>query len=286
MPKKTAQPAHEKVTAAHIRAGLKKYFPHPEHGIVFEVAQATGWNAHRHLDAIAMDTWPSRGMLISGIEIKVDLYDWRREKASPEKAEQIARFCDKFWVAAPPGLIPVDELPSAWGLLEGGQYGMRVKKQASKTKAVNVTREFMAAVMRASGRPQSADDSAIALAGLGDKLEGEYADKVAAAASRRSENNSQDADNWRTLMQALGITEDKYFHGYVTKWEAQGWIAAIKAVHASGATETYHGLLGLRENTAKFLEGLEAARDLLHVEVPPAQAGLLAHIGKKKKGKI
>jgi len=66
--------------AADIRAAMRRWFAPPESAIVYEVAQSTGARAHRHLDAVAMELWPSRGLAIHGIEIKVNLYDWRREK--------------------------------------------------------------------------------------------------------------------------------------------------------------------------------------------------------------
>lgn len=60
-----------------VRAALKRRYAQPECAVVFEVAQATGFSANRHLDAIAMELWPSRGLALHGIEIKVDLYDWQ-----------------------------------------------------------------------------------------------------------------------------------------------------------------------------------------------------------------
>ena len=44
-----------KMKAADVRAALKARFSPPEHGIVYEVAQSTGFNANRHIDAVAMD---------------------------------------------------------------------------------------------------------------------------------------------------------------------------------------------------------------------------------------
>src|ERR1700693_1206177 len=80
-------PTAKKVTPppADLRAALKRYFLHPDYGIVFEVAKSTGHAAHRHLDAVAMDLWPSRGLELHGIEIKVSKQDLKRELADPAK---------------------------------------------------------------------------------------------------------------------------------------------------------------------------------------------------------
>ena len=63
------------ITAGDIRASLRRHYAAPEAAICFEVAQGTGTHARRHLDAVAMELWPSRGLALIGIEIKVDYYD-------------------------------------------------------------------------------------------------------------------------------------------------------------------------------------------------------------------
>ena len=136
-----------KMTAPDVRAALKAYYCQPEYGIVFEVARSTGHAARRHLDALAMDLWPSRGLAIHGIEIKVSRSDFRNEIKQPEKAEEIAEFCDYFWIAAPAGIVPIEEMPKAWGLYEVSEAGrITIKKQPEKTEAKPVTRAFMAAI--------------------------------------------------------------------------------------------------------------------------------------------
>lgn len=194
------------VTAAHLRASIKRRYPHPEFGSVFEVAQATGFAAHRHLDAIVMDTWPSRGLSIIGIEVKCSLHDWRRERKNPEKAEQLARFCDYFYIAAPAGLIPVSELPSAWGLLELDPNTAELfqKVGASKTPAEGVTKEFLAAIMRAANRPIDPEGLDFLLAARLAQLNTNFQDRVAREAARNSERATEDAKSSRKLMEMLG----------------------------------------------------------------------------------
>lgn len=275
-------PEGKKITAAHIRSGLSKYFPHPQCGIVFEVAQSTGFSADRHLDAVAMDTWPSRGLIVHGIEIKVSRHDYARELADPEKAEQIARFCDKFWIATPPGLLQPAELPHAWGLMEGGKDGMRIKKQAAKTKAQPITREFLAAIFRAAGRGLQADEAAMALAEQQAKLDETFKDRVAAEAARLSDNNTSDAQHWRMLMEALGVSEPGARHS-VGQWDAKRYIATIKAVHAAGISESYAGLHGLKDAVDNFQTRLADAMRLLNAEVPDSARILAERI--KPRGK-
>ncbi len=276
------QPQGDKVTAAHIRAGLRKFFPHPDCGIVFEVAQATGWNANRHLDAVAMDTWPSRGLIISGVEIKVSRPDFKREIADPAKAEEIARFCDKFYIAAPPGLIRAEELPHAWGLLEGGQFGLRVKKAATKTRAAPISREWLAAIFRAAGRSIGADDVAVALGQEREKLQAEFTERVEREAKARTTNNSRAADNWMALMKALGDDEPTS-----ATWLHSGGAAliqVIKAVRAAGITEQYRGIAGLQHLVGEFYQALTKAGKAMGAPVPDEQVIALERFAPKKRG--
>lgn len=288
MPKKAdAGDKPERITASHIRAGLKKYFPHPEFGIVFEVAQATGFNAHRHLDAMAMDTWPSRGLTLYGIEIKVDLYDWRREKANPAKAEQLARFCDRFYIAAPAGLIPIAELPEAWGLLEyNAKTGMTRVREAAKTEAVAPTKQFLAAVFRASGRPIDKESIDYLVRAREAELEKSFNDRVNSEAERRSKNNSSDGENWRALITALGTDNDHRNFRHVFGHDARQWIAVIKAVHAAGVMEHWNGLSALQVSLQSMAEKVGKAVADMHLPVALDHADALARfLPKPAKGK-
>jgi len=100
---------------------LKKYrFVEESVALLPQVASSTGAGAGRTADAIAMQLWPSRGLTIEGIEIKVDRRDWLRELEDPAKADVISAYCDKWWVVAPVGVVDLkkDDFPKMWGLLE------------------------------------------------------------------------------------------------------------------------------------------------------------------------
>jgi hypothetical protein len=76
-------------------------------------------------DFLAINTWQSRGMELIGHEIKVSMSDWKAELDQPEKAERFARFCRRWYVAAPADLATriKDEVPPAWGLLSISDTG-------------------------------------------------------------------------------------------------------------------------------------------------------------------
>lgn len=231
-----------KVTAAEVRAGLLNYYSQPENAVVFEVAQSTGFAANRRLDAVAMELWPSRGLALHGIEIKVDLHDWRREKANPEKAEEIARFCDTFWIAAPEGLVPVEELPSAWGLLElkGGRLGQRWP--AKKTDAQPVDRAFLAALLRAAGRGIDPSSVEAVIDKRRRLLDAEFDMRVEVAAERKVGRRDKGAVSWQALLEAIGAD---HMSGLFMR--DQEVIEAVRLVLRAGVTQTWTGVKGIAD---------------------------------------
>lgn len=244
------------MNAGDVRAALKRHFAQPTYGIVFEVAQATGFRANRHLDAMAMGLWPSRGLDIHGIEVKVNYYDWKRERDTPEKAEELARFCDFFWIAAPKGIVPISELPLAWGLLEVDEDG-RIKeaKAAAKTSAQPVGREFLAAVFRASSREVDPDTLDALIRKRERELETKFEERVKAAASMRSDANSRAAEHWAKLVEAVGEKPDEWF------FSDHDLIDCIKAVHKAGVARSYAGLKSLRADLQKVLDQIAPVAD-------------------------
>src|SRR3546814_5487308 len=77
-------------------------------------------------------------MLIEGMEIKVGRCDWLREQRRPEKAEEIARYCDQWWLVTTEGVVAdASEIPTAWGwlLLERGGRLKRAKLPERLTPA-------------------------------------------------------------------------------------------------------------------------------------------------------
>lgn len=223
-------------TSADIRVALKKRFPHPEFGIVFEVAQGTGWKANRHLDAMAMGVWPSRGLVLHGIEIKVSRGDWRRELAVPEKAEQLARFCDFFWLAAPEDIIPVDQLPLNWGLLELKNGKLVQAKAAEKLAATPHTKDLLAAVFRAACRPAAQDEVEAAVNAARETVRAElqagYEKRVSDAVEMRARRDAAAAEKWRALMAALNDSDE---------WTRDASVIdAVRMVRAIGVGESHN----------------------------------------------
>lgn len=265
------------LTSADIRAALKRYFSAPEWAVVFEVARSTGATANRHLDAIAMGLWPSRGFVLHGIEIKVSLNDWRREKGQPEKAEEIARYCDQFSVAAPAGLIPIGELPLPWGLIEVAASGsVKVTKVAERKPADEIGRPFVAALLRASTRLLDPESTESILASHRKTLDEDFERRVKAAAEQRTGRMNDSAKSWEEVVAALGFDPGRF-------WENTDLIAAIKAVHSSGVARAWSGLMAIRSTLRKGLDALDPIAADLDLKDPDADSWPKA---RSKKGGV
>lgn len=84
-----------------IHTALRARFALPEYALMFEVRSGTGHSSQvRYADAMALGLWPSRGLELTGFEIKVSRSDWLRELKEPQKADRIGRFCDRWYVVA------------------------------------------------------------------------------------------------------------------------------------------------------------------------------------------
>jgi hypothetical protein len=130
------------------------------HALLEQVGNATGFSCNRHADAVVMELWPSDGLNLHGFEVKVSRGDWLRELKDPGKADAIARYCNCWWVVAPPNVVGPSELRPGWGLLEpwyarpvGAIPELRTRVSAVPvTPAPVLDRKFVAALLRRAAR--------------------------------------------------------------------------------------------------------------------------------------
>lgn len=141
------------MTEADVIAMLAARYSAPEYAFIPQVRNATGISSTvRTADGIAMGLWPSRGMEVHGFEVKVERADFLHEIKQPDKAEEIGRFCDKWWVAVADEKIVKDgELPGDWGLLAVRGKKLVCLREAVKRECQPLDRAFVAAVLRSVG---------------------------------------------------------------------------------------------------------------------------------------
>ena len=206
-----AKRAARGVTSDDCVAALRRAFPAPQFALFEQVANGTGGHARRWADAIAMGIWPSRGLLIHGFEIKVNRPDWQRELKHPEKSEAVQRFCDRWHIVAPAGLIDASELPPTWGLIEVSEKGKtKTIVDAPALEAEPLTRQFAAAMLRRHHEVWGQNLAAEHARGLEEGARdghGVLADRL-----KRAESALKDlADGVREFEDASGI---KIYHGW------------------------------------------------------------------------
>lgn len=143
-------------TADDLRVLLRKRYPAPAYALFEEVANGTGSHKSRSADAIAFSLWPSRGIGLSGFEIKVTRHDLQRELAVPAKAEALQQYCHAWWIVAPEHIVRADELPKTWGLLVPGDKGLRVARDAPELSPKSLDLPMLASLFRNLHESESA----------------------------------------------------------------------------------------------------------------------------------
>lgn len=99
-------------------------------------------------DAIALDTWGSGHYALEGYEVKTSRADWRREiretvdrhgrtKGGLGKSLPWRQHCARWYILAPANVVPVDELPDGWGLVEAHGTDVSTIRLRARVKAAN-----------------------------------------------------------------------------------------------------------------------------------------------------
>lgn len=128
---------------------LQKKFPSNEYALMQEVSDAAGFNRSRSADYIIMNLWPSRGLHLTGIELKSYRGDWLSELKKPQKAENIFKYCDYFVLLTTDETIAkIEEIPVTWGwwVIKGTK--IIVRKEAPKLIPEQISRNFLAAMLK------------------------------------------------------------------------------------------------------------------------------------------
>ena len=106
----------------------------------------------RYADGVAMNLWPSKGLALHGFEIKVSRSDFLSELRDPDKANEIKRYCDYWWlVIHSKDIIDLGGVPKDWGVMCASCTvvgGLEVVKRAPKLKSEPLSRGMVASLLR------------------------------------------------------------------------------------------------------------------------------------------
>lgn len=171
------------MNSAEIIARLRDKFPLGDGWI--GMSEVTPPGTSRRFDFVAIMGWSSRGHEVQGFEIKVARSDWLRELKEPAKAEPLASLCTRWWIVAPPGVVKVEELPPAWGLLVVHPEQIRTGKQAPCLSPAPWTDAVWRCFLLRLVTREGTAESEIELARIAGMMEGETAER------KRSEKASE-----------------------------------------------------------------------------------------------
>jgi hypothetical protein len=237
-----------------IKAALRARFCAPEWALFFEVADATGAHQRRWADAVAINLFPSRGLEIHGFELKASRSDWVRELKNPEKSAPVQRYCDRWWIVAPAGVIAEGELPPTWGHFEAKPGGtLRQSVAAPKLEAQPVTRDFVAAMLR---RASAADEDIVrsAVATEIKRLRQSDEQRIVREIEFRTRRASELTKAVEEVERVSGVK--------IESWNAEHVGRAVHAVMTAGVLSTYGSLDGLRRQAESILKHCDEALSL------------------------
>lgn len=252
-----------------VHAAIARHFPAPEYVVLYEVRDDAGLRAQRSADAVAMSVWPSRGLSVHGVEVKVQRSDFLRELRNPEKSAPIQRYCDYWWIAtSDESVAQVEQIPETWGLLvlRGGK--LAVAKPAPKLESEPLTRGFVAMLLR------SATHDVVAKASVNELVEERLETRVRALrddAALRADRLQRELSDLRGKVDAFekasGIAigdRDRFTHGALGDPAKVG--AAVRSIVSADRWLSTQGLQGAKNmiNVAsqEIGDAIEALRAL------------------------
>lgn len=257
-------------TATDIRNALRLRFPSNSHALLWEVAETTGAGASRFADAVAFGLWPSHGFMVDGIEIKVSRGDFAKEMAQPEKSHAVMRYCHRWWLATPKGLVKPEELPPGWGLLElNGDGVLRQRVAARRLIPEAMSMGFIASLLRRRAGMDEDMTRCTIEAAVAKGIAADESRRMASAAEtvRRSLGEAEKVVTTARSLEAAGIDLASLHNGlYGDKERVE---AAMRLALALVKREDYGGLL---ERLDKAVGAMLDVRSTFSALIPDAVA--------------
>ena len=216
---------------------LEKVFPAPAHVLLSQVRNGTGYSRRaRTADALVASVWPSRGLHLIGVEIKVSRSDWLKELRSPEKSTSIQNYCRHWYVATPPGIVEPGTLPTTWGLIEVSDKRTKIVTPAPTLEPQPLDMLFLCSVLRAVA------EQSVAKRELQRMVEERVEEKLAFEAEIKGRELRDLKERIELFEKASGVKLETYQEGRIGKAvamvrQAQGpdLLAALERLAQSAA---------------------------------------------------
>lgn len=241
--------AIERWTEPEVFARLASAFPSPAHTLLCQVRNGTGYARRRTrtADAIAVSTWPSRGLYFAGIEIKVARHDWKRELADPQKADDFHKYCRYWWVAAPAGVVELPEVPETWGYLEVSRKQCKfVRGACANLAATSPDMLLLCSILRA------VEEATVPKRDVDQRIRDEVAKHVDAARKHADFERDEARKIIRAFEEAAGVNM-KY------EWDGNRVGTALRTVlsYSGGPEEIVKRMKTLARDARQAIDRLE-----------------------------
>jgi len=242
------------LTAEQVIRALRVRYPKDQYALITEVGNSTGFKCRRHADVVVMGLWPSRGLEVIGIEVKVRRSDFLKELEQPEKADVIAQYCDKWFLAVGDSeIIKEGELPAMWGLLvPKDENTLRAAKDAPQMGEVKpLDRSFIAAMLR------NAQCQLTGEAQLNREYERGRTDGIKAGQESAHWKEQRELDDLRKLKENVKAFHDttginiQYAHNIGKIGEA------VRAVMNGQHTREMENLQGLKIQLSRIMQSID-----------------------------
>lgn len=257
----TEAEAPKKVTSYDLKLGLRTSVGKGSQ-VFFEVGNDTGTRVTRHADAVAIGIWPSTGHQIHGYEIKISRGDFLNEMKQPEKSWPVMRFCHRWTLLTPPGLIRVDELPPNWGLQTYDGRVLRTVKQAPLMQPEPLSAGFVAALVRRAGEADAAlIDAAVQKAIYERKLQ---IDAAISSAKERWETSG----DYRVKQDRERLAKYDELFGKMDTYAIERAAPYLRALVDSGIDRVISGLKYQGERLSEAAAAVKAAVDAASPPTP------------------
>lgn len=141
------------ITSYEIAYALEQRYIMPEWVIGFEVPNGTGALRRRRADAVAVNLYPSKNFEVRGFEIKISKSDLKKDLEFGGKSNEVAKYCDYWFLVTPPNLTDGADLPASWGVIEFDGKTLRQKRAAARIEnKIPANAVFMTAILQARER--------------------------------------------------------------------------------------------------------------------------------------
>lgn len=125
----------------------------------FMISVGYGYYSDRKIDLFAIHCHPSKRNERVAYEIKVSRSDFTREINNPMKRTAGMLFSNRFYFAAPRGLIKPAEIPDDCGLVEIEDGTPTIRLKAPYRESMNPTWPFVAMLARRVARIEMGEES-------------------------------------------------------------------------------------------------------------------------------